>query len=87
MAKIPKFKSLEEAAEFWDTHDFEDYRNDTEPVTIRVRLGRAKRMLTVPVPLTMYEQIEALAAKQGIRVEKLVAGWLKEKVAERSLAK
>jgi hypothetical protein len=34
MAKIPKFKTLEEAAEFWDTHDFEDYVDDTEPVTM-----------------------------------------------------
>ena len=34
MAKIPKFKSLEEAADFWDTHDFEDFVAETEPVTI-----------------------------------------------------
>jgi hypothetical protein len=46
MAKIPKFKTLEEAAEFWDTHDFEDYVDDTEPVTITVRIPRRKRCLT-----------------------------------------
>ena len=25
MAKIPHFKSLDDAAEFWETHDFEDF--------------------------------------------------------------
>ena len=25
MAKVPKFKSLAETAEFWDAHNFEDY--------------------------------------------------------------
>ena len=30
--KIPKFKALEEAADFWDVHNFEDYVEDTEAV-------------------------------------------------------
>lgn len=32
MAKIPEFDSVEEEREFWDTHDFADYVDDTEPV-------------------------------------------------------
>jgi len=32
MAKIPDFKSLEEAADYWDTHSFADYFEETEPV-------------------------------------------------------
>ena len=68
MAKMPRFQSLEEAAAFWDTHDFEDYLDETEPVTIHVQMPRARKNLTVPVPLKVYEQIEALAAKQGVRV-------------------
>lgn len=34
MAKIPKFKTLEAAAAFWESHDFEDYVDDTEPVEL-----------------------------------------------------
>jgi len=38
MAKIPEFKTLDEAASFWDTHSFEDYIDDTEPVTFQVTM-------------------------------------------------
>lgn len=31
--EVPKFKSIEEEAEFWDTHDSEDYPDYWEPVT------------------------------------------------------
>jgi len=29
--RIPHFETDEEAAEFWDTHSFADYIDDTEP--------------------------------------------------------
>ncbi len=79
MKRIPKFKSLEDAAEFWDTHDFEDYVADTEPVAITVRISRRQKTLLVPLDLKTYQQIEALAAKRGIPVEKMVSAWLREK--------
>ena len=38
MARIRRFKSIHEAAEFWDTHDFEDYVDATHVVAVTVRL-------------------------------------------------
>lgn len=35
-SKIPDFKSLEEAADYSDTHSFAEYTEDTEPVEIGV---------------------------------------------------
>lgn len=87
MAKIPQFKTLEEAAEFWDTHDFEDYIDDTEPVTITVKIPRRKKTLTVPLDAKVYEPIEALAAKRGGRAEKMVSLWLKDKAMEELAAR
>jgi hypothetical protein len=43
MARIPQFKNLQEAADFWDTHDFEDYVDHTEPVRLTVKIQRRKR--------------------------------------------
>ncbi|MBI4772466.1 MAG: hypothetical protein HY784_19055 [Chloroflexi bacterium] len=37
--KIPEFDTFEDIAEFWDTHDFSDYIDETEPVEIEVNLG------------------------------------------------
>ena len=79
MAKIPHFNSLDEAAEFWETHDFEDYVNDTEPVAITVRIPRRAKTLTIRLELAVYERIAQLAAERGIPLEKLVSAWLKER--------
>lgn len=38
MARIPDFKTLDEAVEFWETHDSTDYLDDMEAVEIRVDL-------------------------------------------------
>ena len=86
MSRIPKFKTLEEAADFWDTHDFEDYVGDTEPVSISVKIPRRKKTLRVPVALKVYEKIETLAAKRGVTAEKLVSSWLKQKATEEAAA-
>lgn len=40
MAKIPDFKTLDEAVEFWETHDSADYWEDLEEVTFEVDLHR-----------------------------------------------
>lgn len=32
--KIPEFKSREEEAEFWDTHDTADFEDELKPVEI-----------------------------------------------------
>lgn len=84
MAEIPKFETLEEAAEFWDTHDFEEFVDDTQPVSITVKIPRRKRTLTVPLDLKVFQQIEALAAKRGVRVESMVSAWLTEKASVES---
>ncbi|MBI1877212.1 MAG: YgiT-type zinc finger protein [Chloroflexi bacterium] len=40
MAKIPDFKTLDEAVEFWETHDSADYWEDLEEATFEVNLHR-----------------------------------------------
>jgi hypothetical protein len=40
MAEIPTFQTLAEAAAFWDTHDFEDYVDNTESVSFQVKIPR-----------------------------------------------
>ncbi len=38
MAKIPDFKTLDEAVEFWETHDSADYWEDMEEVSFEIAL-------------------------------------------------
>ena len=34
-SRIPEFKTIEEEAEFWDTHDTTDYEDEFKPVKVR----------------------------------------------------
>jgi predicted DNA binding CopG/RHH family protein len=79
---MPRFRTLEEAADFWDTHDFEDYVEDTKPVRIAVTIPRRKKTLKIPLALKVYEQIETVAAKRGVPAARLVSSWLKKKATE-----
>jgi len=85
MIRIPKFKTLDEAAEFWETHDFEDHVDDTEPVEIAVKmLPRRQKALTVPLDSKMYRQIESMAAQRHVAVADLVSSWVRERVLAES---
>ncbi|MCB9100831.1 MAG: hypothetical protein H6632_14930 [Anaerolineales bacterium] len=40
MAKIPKFETLDDAVEFWESHDSADYEEDLEDVQFEVDLRK-----------------------------------------------
>ncbi|MGH7800250.1 MAG: CopG family antitoxin, partial [Thermodesulfobacteriota bacterium] len=46
MKKIPKFKTDEEAARFWETHSFKDYHRDTKEAEIGF-VKRPKRTIAI----------------------------------------
>lgn len=70
------FASLEEAAEFWDTHDSSDY--DEYFVDVDVEVDLKKRSLVVDGRL--YDEVRAVAKRKRIPTEKLVTRWIKEKL-------
>ncbi len=78
---IPKhFKSIEEAAGFWDNHDLTDYWDQTKEVQMEVDIQR--RVFLTALEPSLAQQLTAIAHKQGISTETLVNVWLKEKVEE-----
>lgn len=78
--KIPDFKSIEEAAEYWDTHSIADYIDDTEPVEIEVCLGTRKILLEIDKDLS--EKLYIIARKKKKSYEKLINSWIREKIIQ-----
>ncbi len=80
---IPEFETLEEIAEFWDTHSTADYDDVTHEANFEVRLhhdnGHTHRVNLLP---ELGETLEALADSRGVSLETLVNVWLTEKVLE-----
>ncbi|MBI2888171.1 MAG: hypothetical protein HYY02_13335 [Chloroflexi bacterium] len=78
---IPEFKSIEEEAEFWDTHDTTDYEDEFKPVKVRF----AKNLtagLTLRFDHETMAKLKKLAGEKKIPVASLVHLWVRERLAE-----
>jgi len=78
---IPQhFKSLEDAAEFWDSHDLADYWDLTREAHFEVDIQR--RVFLTALEPELAKKLTARARKQGVSTETLINVWLTEKLAE-----
>lgn len=79
LTSISKARTLEEIAEFWDTHSLADHWDETREVDFEVRAKRRRRVTLDP---EVYAQLEAHARTRGILPETLVNLWLVERLQE-----
>lgn len=77
VTSISKARTLEEIADFWDTHSLDDYWDETHEVAFEVRMQQRCRVTLTP---EIYEKIERQARVQGILPETLVNLWLAERL-------
>lgn len=80
--KIPTFSSVQEEAEFWDTHDLTDYLDELEIVNggYQPTPGEVKTVMTIRVAPSLKEQIETIARSYDIPASSLVRMWIVEKI-------
>ena len=75
---IPPFKTLDEEAKFWDTHDLSEFGK--VPLSKLPLLEKEKEdMLTVRVQKTVKEKLVRVARRKGINPTTLARMWLIEK--------
>ena len=79
LTSISRARTLEEIADFWDTHSLDDYWYQTHEVEFEVRAKRRRRITLVP---EVYTRVEAQARERGILPETLVNLWLVERLQE-----
>ena len=76
--QIPEeFRTLTDAADFWDTHSLSDYWEETHEVEIGVR---AIRRQWVPLATHVASRAAARARQEGVSVETLVNVWIAERL-------
>ena len=79
LTSISKAQTLDEIADFWDTHSLSDYWDQTQEVEFEVRAKRRQRVTLDP---ELYARIEAQARVRGISPETLINMWLAERLQE-----
>ena len=77
VTNISKARTVEEIADFWDTHSLADHWDETHEVDFEVRMQRKCRVTLTP---DIYEKIEKQAQEQGVLPETLVNMWLAERL-------
>lgn len=77
LTSISKARTLEEIAEFWDTHSLTDFLDQTHEVEFEVRAARRRRVALDP---EIYAQVETQARSRGVRVETLINLWVAERL-------
>ena len=79
--KIPKFKSREEEAKFWDTHSFADYWDEFKPVDVFVELTKPKEeTLVLRINKDVKKKLEQEAKSKGITISTLARILLTDKL-------
>jgi hypothetical protein len=77
---IPEhFKSVEEAADFWDSHDLADYWDLTREAQFEVDIQR--RVFLTALEPELAKKLTTCARQQGVSTETLINVWLSEKLA------
>lgn len=80
-SRIPEFKSYEEEANFWDTHDITDFEDETEDVEIIFALDKPKEeTLVVRLQKNLKEKLEKLAKRRGVSLSTLARILLTERL-------
>jgi predicted DNA binding CopG/RHH family protein len=75
--------SLEEIAEFWETHDSSDYWSQMEDVTDQVAFKRASdKIVSVRIASEDLQLLKRIAHRQGLGHTTLIRRWIKEKLRE-----
>ena len=79
-SRIPKFKTYEEEANFWDTHSFVDFEDELEDVEIVFDLKKSKNeTLVIEVQKNVKQKLDKIAKAKGVNAENLISAWLTKK--------
>jgi len=79
--QIPDFASIEEEAEFWDTHDFTDYEHELEPVEFEIAKPlKSTWMLSIRLDKETFDALQAIAKPKGLGASTLARMWILEEL-------
>ena len=81
-SQLPKTDSIQELAEFWDTHDLTDFEDELEEVAEPVFLRGSA--ITVRLRSREAKAVQQMAQAKGVSREELIRAWVLQKLAGRN---
>ncbi len=78
VSSISKSRSIEEMADFWDTHDAMDYEDRTHEVDMVFDIRARSHYIAVDP--TLLARLRKVAHARGLSTESLANLWLQERI-------
>ena len=75
--KVPSFQSIDEAVDFFDTHDMGDYWDELPAASFEVQIKKRTRL--VPIDQELMNMLDKIAQSKRISAESLIDSFLREK--------
>ena len=79
--ELPQTDSIQELAQFWDTHDLTDFEDALEEVTEPV--FAARNAIRLDLDSIEADAVRKIAEAQGIADAELIHAWVREKIGAR----
>ena len=76
---IPEFKSIQEEAEFWDSHSFADYWDELKPSKVHF-VRQLTEAITIRFDPETLQRLRYEANKKGIGAPSLIRMWIYEQI-------
>ncbi len=76
--ELPQTDSIQELAQFWDTHDFTDFEDELEEVTEPVFAPR--KAIQLDLDSTEADAVRKIAEAEGVADSELIRSWVREKI-------
>ncbi len=76
-----RFDSLQEAAEFWDTHSSADYEDLMDEVELEINLS-SRSGYSCSIAQNLVSPLQKQARQEGVSVQTLVNLWVQERLAK-----
>lgn len=80
---IPKFKNIQQEAQFWDTHDTTDYIDWSKAKkTIFSNLKPSTESISIRLPSSLLANIKNIANKKDVPYQSLMKIFLSERIKQ-----
>ena len=81
--KIPQFKTEQEEANFWDSHDSTDFLDETDAVNVTFIDARpAMKQISLRLDPSVIDKLKSLAVGKGIGYQTLIRMWVMERLGQ-----
>ncbi len=80
-SRIPDFGSIEEEAEFWDSHDLTEFEDEFEPVEFEIAKPlKSSWMLSIRLDKETFDALQVIAKPKGLGASTLARMWILEEL-------